>query len=221
MEPALVIFDCDGVLVDSEPIVLDVEVGLVHALGWPATRQQIIDEHLGRSTRAAELNIERHIGRPLPGGWAEARVAAQHRALAAAVEPVAGVVAAIAALDAAGYQRCCASSGTYERMGVTLGRTGLDRLFEGHIYSSVLVAQGKPAPDLFLYAAEHEGHSPASCLVVEDSPAGVAAAHAAGMRVIGYAGGLSTARSLADADVVITSMDELPAQVRLLDAARG
>ncbi len=122
-----------------------------------------------------------------------------------------GVVGALDGIDALGLPTCVASSGAHEKMRRTLGLTGLRERFEGRIFSSEEVENGKPAPDLFLHAAERMGVEPASCAVVEDSFWGVEAARAAGMRAFGYAGGLTPAGRLAGPDtVVFEDMGGLP-----------
>jgi HAD superfamily hydrolase (TIGR01509 family) len=144
------------------------------------------------------------------------RDAAYAEAFRSSLVEVPGVRSAVCELQAAGWQTCVASSGSHARMRLTLGVTGLHALFEGRVYSADDVARGKPAPDLFLHAARDLGVAPDLCVVVEDSPSGVAAARAAGMPVVGFAG-LTPRAALADADVVITSMDVLvPTVTRML-----
>jgi HAD superfamily hydrolase (TIGR01509 family) len=201
----LLIFDCDGVLVDSERLIQDVDMRMIGELGRPITRAEILEQHLGRTEEAVTANIERVIRRRLPEGFAEARRAAYARELTSRLTEVRGVRRAIETLHQVGHDTCVASSGSYERLNLTLGLTGLGDLFEGRIYSADDVSRGKPAPDLFLLAAERMGYDPGACLVIEDSPSGVHAASAAGMRVIGYAG-LTPSRALREADEVIDDM---------------
>jgi HAD superfamily hydrolase (TIGR01509 family) len=203
-----VIFDCDGVLVDSERIIQEVDMAMIAELGWPITREEILSQHLGRTSTEVAANIERHLGRALPPDFQTARDAAYAQAFRASLVEVPGVRSAVYELQATGWQTCVASSGSHARMRLTLGVTGLRSLFEGRIYGAEDVARGKPAPDLFLHAARDLGAIPAECVVVEDSPSGVAAARAAGMPVVGFAG-LTPRAALADADVVITHMDVL------------
>jgi HAD superfamily hydrolase (TIGR01509 family) len=208
----LVIFDCDGVLVDSEPLIQDVDMRMIGQLGWPIIRAEILEQHLGRTEEAVTANIERVIGRPLPQGFAEARHAAYAREFTSRLTEVTGVRTAIETLQQLGHDTCVASSGSHERLHLTLGLTGLGHLFTGRMYSADDVSRGKPAPDLFLLAAGRMGHDPRGCVVVEDSPSGVRAAGAAGMRVIGYAG-LTPPRALRGADAVIDDMTRLASAV--------
>lgn len=217
----LVVLDCDGVVVDSEPIALALELEMIPPLGWPITREEALHDHLGRSFQHMLDNIAARTGRPLPAGWADEWRAAESAALAR-VPTVAGVLDAIDALETAGAATCIASSGPFEKLRVTLGATGLWDRFEGRISSGVEVTHAKPAPDLFLLAAERAGAAPSACVVVEDSPSGVTGARAAGMGVIGYAGGLTLPERLADADRVIAEMAQLPGVVaELAGAATG
>jgi HAD superfamily hydrolase (TIGR01509 family) len=220
LSDVLVVLDSDGVLVDSEPIALQLELELIPPLGWPITREEALEEHLGRKFQFMLDNIVAKTGRPLPDGWADTWRAAETAALAN-VPPVAGVLDAIDALEAAGARTCIASSGPFEKLRVTLGSVGLWDRFSGRISSGVEVEHGKPAPDLFLLAAERAGVAPESCVVVEDSPSGVAGARAAGMSVIGYAGGLTPVARLEDADLVLTDMADVPRAVQLLAGLRA
>ena len=210
----LVIFDCDGVLVDSEWIAVRIDAVVLERLGWPLSEAEIIERFVGRSEAYMTGEIERAIGRPLPAGWEGEFTPLYREALEAELTPVDGVVAA---LDRISTPTCVASSSTHERLHFTLGLTGLLERFEGRIFSSTDVVHGKPAPDLFLHAAAALGADPARCAVVEDSFYGVEAARAAGMQAFGYAGGLTPAERLAGpATVVFDQMHELPA---LLGAA--
>ncbi|MFT4081846.1 MAG: HAD family phosphatase [Nocardioides sp.] len=215
-QPAgLVLFDCDGVLVDSEPLVMRVEFALITELGWPITEAEAEAEHLGRTWPAIVANIERHIGGPIPPDFASRAEAERTRLFKEELEPVAGIAEAVSAIELDGFLTCVASSGGHARMDLTLGLTGLRDRFDGRIFSAEDVRRGKPAPDLFLHAAASMGALPSACLVVEDSPSGVAAARAAGMRVVGYAA-RTPERLLAGADVVIADMVDLPPAVTQL-----
>ncbi|HSX67400.1 HAD family phosphatase [Nocardioides sp.] len=211
----LVVFDCDGVLVDSEHLVQRVEMAMIAELGWPITVDEMNDQHLGRSWPTIQANIERQIGRPLPSDFRTRAVAEAHELFERELLAVDGVADAIETLRVEGYATCVASSGSHERMRLTLGATGLHGEFAGRIYSSEDVVRGKPEPDLFLHAAAQMGYAPEQCVVVEDSPAGVAAAHAAGMPVIGYAA-RTPYEMLSGADTVIRSMSDLPSTVALM-----
>lgn len=207
----LVIFDCDGVLVDSERIAVRIDAIVLERLGWPLSEAEIIDRFMGRSEAYMTGEIERAIGRTLSAGWEGEFAPLYREALEAELEAVDGVVEA---LDAISTPTCVASSSTHERLRLTLGLTGLYDRFAGRIFSATDVSNGKPAPDLFLHAAATLGADPARCAVIEDSRYGVEAARAAGMRAFGYAGGLTAAERLAGpATTVFHDMRELPALV--------
>jgi HAD superfamily hydrolase (TIGR01509 family) len=211
-ETRLVIFDCDGVLVDSERISVRLEVTLLAELGWELTEAEIAERFLGRTDQYMIEQLEAHIGHKLPPGWPEETALRYREALAAELRPVDGVVEALDRID---VQTCVASSGSHDKMAFTLGLTGLYPRFDGRIFSSSEVANGKPAPDLFLHAARRLGVAPAHCVVVEDSSAGVAAARNAGMRALGYAGGLTPAHRLeGPGTTVFSDMRELPELIR-------
>ncbi len=179
-----VIFDCDGVLVDTERISNTVLAGLLSDAGLATTFEQCMDIYRGRSlTSVMELAGERH-GGPLPGDIPERYYAAVKVVFERELQAVPGVVAA---LDRITLPSCVASSGPHHKMAVTLRRTGLWERFEGRIFSATEVARGKPAPDLFLHAARSMGFDPAATAVVEDSVPGVEAARAAGMRALAFA----------------------------------
>jgi HAD superfamily hydrolase (TIGR01509 family) len=204
----LVIFDCDGVLVDSERISVRIDVQVLAELGWPLTEAEVIERFVGRSEAYMIGEIEAALGRRLEAGWEEPFQQHYRDAFEAELVPVDGVVAA---LDAIAAPTCVASSSTHERLRHTLGLTGLLERFDGRIFSAEEVENGKPAPDLFLHAAATLGADPARCAVVEDSRFGVDAARAAGMRAFAYAGGVTPAERLAGpGTVVFEDMSELP-----------
>ena len=204
----LVIFDCDGVLVDSERISVRVDVAVLAQLGWPMTEAEVVERFMGRTEADMAAEIEAHLGRPLPANWEEPFRHLYREAFEAELKPVPGI---LEALDAIAGPICVASSGTHERMRYTLGLTGLYPRFAGRIFSASEVARGKPAPDLFLHAASRMGVRPAACAVVEDSRYGVEAARGAGMRAFGYAGGLSPRAWLeGPGTVVFDAMRDLP-----------
>lgn len=205
----LVIFDCDGVLVDSERLSVRIEVELLGELGWQIDEAEVVERFVGRSDAHMLSVIEERLGRSVPEfmpTYRERLEGAFERELRA----VDGVVDALDRIEGKGTATCVASSGTHDKMRVTLGLTGLWERFEGRIFSATQVAEGKPAPDLFLFAAESMGVAPPGCLVVEDSFFGVEAARAAGMRAVGYAGGITPAERLAGpGTVVIDDMSAL------------
>ncbi|MER6304009.1 HAD family hydrolase [Kitasatospora sp. NPDC001539] len=212
----LVIFDCDGVLVDSEVIAVRVLVRLGEEYGWPLTGAEAIERFVGRSEAANNALVAERLGAEVAAVWGKRFRELHAEAVDAELAPVDGLPEA---LDAITLPTCVASSGTHEKMRHTLGRTGLYERFEGRIFSATEVGRGKPAPDLFLHAARTMGVDPAACVVVEDSEPGVRAARAAGMRALGYAGGVTAAERLAGpGTVVFDDMRELPG---LLAAHRG
>lgn len=205
----LVIFDCDGVLVDSERIAARVQVALGAELGWPLTEAEVVDRFIGRSHAAIREQVAARLGERTAALWSERFERLHREAVDLDLTPVEGLPEA---LDALAVATCVASSGSHEKMRHTLGRTGLYERFAGRIHSSTEVARGKPAPDLFLYAAERMGVAPDACVVVEDSRPGVEAARAAGMHAFGYAGGLTPPDHLAGpATTVFHDMRDLPA----------
>jgi HAD superfamily hydrolase (TIGR01509 family) len=205
---SLVIFDCDGVLVDTERIAVRIDVIVLAELGWPMTEAEVVERFMGRSDEEMTAEIEAHLGRRLPASWEAPFRHLYRQAFEAELEPVAGVVEA---LDAIAIPTCVASSGTHEKIRFTLGLTGPYERFAGRIFSVGDVARGKPAPDLFLHAAGRMGVPPAQCAVVEDSRYGVEAARAAGMRAFGYAGGLAPKGALAGPQtIVFEDMRDLP-----------
>jgi HAD superfamily hydrolase (TIGR01509 family) len=212
----LVIFDCDGVLVDSERLAVAIDVKAIGALGWPITEAEVISRHLGRSNADVLADIEARLGRPVPADWEGVWDAEYRRAFDEQLEAVPGVAEAIKAVAAEGFQTSVASSGSQEKMRRTLGKTGLWNFFDGRVFSASEVELGKPEPDLFLYVAQQLGFSPDRCVVVEDSQYGVAGAKAAGMQAIGFAGGVTPSARLAAADAVITEMADLPGEVTRL-----
>jgi HAD superfamily hydrolase (TIGR01509 family) len=204
----LVIFDCDGVLVDSEPLSNRILAERLTAIGLPTTVEDAMRDYMGRSWRSDVELIESRLGRDLPDEFSEAYHAEVLAAFERELEPVPGIVAALDAIDT---PWCVASSSAHPRIRTSLRATGLLPRFEGRIFSSTDVEHGKPEPDLFLLAAATMGAAPERCVVVEDAPAGVQAGVAAGMTVLGYAG--LTDAALLEGAHVFTSMDELPALV--------
>jgi HAD superfamily hydrolase (TIGR01509 family) len=202
----LVIFDCDGVLVDSERLVVRAEARILSILGWPLTEADIVDRFVGRSAGYMKGEVERHIGRAVD--WEFEFERRYREVFERELTPVDGVVEA---LDTIAMATCVASSGSHERMELTLGLTGLHDRFSGRIFSVDDVDNGKPAPDIFLHAAQMMGAEPARCAVVEDSVSGVTAGLAAGMAVFAFAGGVTPASQLSrDTVVVFDDMRLLP-----------
>jgi len=187
---ALVIFDCDGVLVDSEPVAARVLADLVTELGQAMTAGEAITRFTGLSLTTVlglvEADVIAATGRPLPPDFRATLAARDAEAFGREVRAIDGVREVLEGLDG---RRCVASSGTFKKMRLTLGTAGLLPLVEAHLFSAVQVARGKPAPDLFLFAAAEMGREAAACVVIEDSVAGIAAAVAAGMTAFGFCGG--------------------------------
>lgn len=207
--PGLVVFDNDGVLVDSEPIANGVLAGILTGYGIPTTTDEAIRDYMGGSmARVRDLNRARH-RRELPDDFEDVYHERVFAAFRTDLAPVAGVAELIDALAAEGVPYCVASSGTHERIRLTLTTTGLRPRFpDAALFSSQDVPRGKPAPDLFLLAAAKMGVAPKDCVVVEDSPLGVEAAAAAGMRVYGYTA-MTPPERLAAADARTGDMREM------------
>jgi HAD superfamily hydrolase (TIGR01509 family) len=213
----LVIFDCDGVLVDSERLAVKVDVLVLNELGWPVSEAEVIERFVGRSDRENRATIEAQLGRKLPAGWQEAVEERYRHEFAKELTPVDGVAEAI---DRITLPICIASGATHDHLRYTLGLTGLYERFAGRIFSRDDVARGKPDPDLFLHAAERMAAKPAGCVVVEDSRPGVQAARAAGMRALAYAGGLTPPEVLdGPGTIVFDDMRELPGLIGQWNAA--
>jgi HAD superfamily hydrolase (TIGR01509 family) len=211
----LVVFDCDGVLVDSERVAVRVESELLSELGWPLTEAEVADRFVGRSDAHMRAVVEGHLGHAVD--W-EGTFAPRYRAaFEAELAAVDGVGDVLAALAADGVPVCVASSSTHRSIAYKLTRTGLWHHFEGRAFSAEDVVDGKPAPDVFLLAARTLGADPARCAVVEDSPAGVEAGRAAGMAVFAYAAGLVSIESLAGPGVTV--FDEMAGLPALLGVA--
>ncbi len=212
MRPELVVWDCDGVLVETERLVTRLEAEWITALGWPISQDEVVARFVGRSAGHMEAEIERHLEKPVPAGWHEALREASHELFRAELTAVEGVADSIDRLASAGLAMCVASSSSHDRLRLVLGITGLYERFAGDIHSVSEVERGKPAPDLFLHAARTRGVEPARCVVVEDSVPGVSGGVAAGMRVLGYGGGLTPGDRLAEAGAeVFQTMDQVPA----------
>ena len=193
-------------LVDSERIATRIDVEVLRELGWPITQDEVIERFVGKTDAAMRQEVEEYLGRSVSSDW-ERFARRYHDAFAGELQPVDGIVEA---LDAIEHPTCVASSGRPESIEAKLRLTGLWERFDGRISSAADVEHGKPAPDLFLHAARTMGVAPARCAVVEDSPFGVQAARAAGMRSFAYVGGVVPAERLRDADVVFDDMRRLP-----------
>ena len=211
--PKLVIFDCDGVLVDSEPLSLDVLVRVLRDAGVDMDAEEATERFLGKSLKTMSDILHEDYGLAVDDHFLEQMRSDLYTRFEQELQPVAGIAAALDQLDLA---RCVASSSQMERIRLSLTLTGLIDKLEPYLFSSSMVERGKPAPDLFLHAAAQMGTPPENCIVVEDSPAGIEAAKAAGMRVFAFAGAshakserhLRTLRALSP-DVLFDDMREL------------
>ncbi|MFF5138897.1 HAD family hydrolase [Streptomyces sp. NPDC013157] len=204
----LVIFDCDGVLVDSERLAVRVDSALITELGWPLTPRDIAQRFVGHSRQYMREQIEHHLGRPLPDNWQGPFEQAYWDLIDKELTAVDGVREVIEHL-AVPY--CVASNGSHYKMTRSLGRAGLLALFTGRMFSADDVARPKPAPDLHLHAAARMGVPPQHCVVIEDSPFGLEGARTAGMRTFGYTGGVNTAEQLEGPGTrLFQDMRELP-----------
>ncbi|MCX5422715.1 HAD family phosphatase [Streptomyces sp. NBC_00078] len=205
----LVIFDNDGVLVDSEPISNRLLAAYLTELGHPTSYEDSLRDYMGSAMHRIHDLVRERTGQRLPDDFDDVFHARVFAAFERELEPVDGAVGFVEKLAADGVPYCVASSGSHARIRVGHRTTGLDRWFEdGRIFSSQDVGRGKPAPDLFLYAAERMGVAPERCVVVEDSPLGVQAAVEAGMDVFGFTA-MTPAERLVGATQLFSNMGEL------------
>ena len=222
--PDLVIFDCDGVLVDSEVIACRTDAECLGEIGITITADEIMDRYTGTSAAAMIADLGARYGKTVPADFADIL----HRRLWAAFETGLSAVAGIEdMLDALACRVCVASSSTPERLRHSLSLTGLLRYFEPHVFSTTQVARGKPAPDLFVFAARAMHVTPQACVVIEDSIPGVEAAVAAGIPVYGFVGGGHCRPGHADrlrragASAIFERMDMLPGLLAGSSSAAG
>lgn len=187
MTEPLLIFDCDGVLVDSEILAIRAESRFLTAMGMAMTEDEIAETCVGLSYPSMIALLEERFGQPMPDGFEERLQIEAKADFATELQEVAGIGEL---LRGSGFDRCVASSGTPDRIALSLNTTGLIDLFDDDaIFSAVSVENGKPAPDLFLYAAAHMGVEPEGCIVIEDSIHGVQGALEAGMTVVAFTAG--------------------------------
>ncbi|MBT3553622.1 MAG: HAD-IA family hydrolase [Rhodospirillaceae bacterium] len=211
--PGLIIFDCDGVLIDSEPLACRSLSEVLAGIGVAMSADEINAELVGISLPGVTGYVQERFGVTLGPDFWKAHLAAILDLFVAELKPIDYV---IEMLDQISGPKCVASSGRMARLGPALKMTGLYERFQPHIYNAEMVERAKPAPDLFLYAAKEMGFAPKDCLVIEDSRAGVTAAVAAGMPVIGFTGGGHTKSGHSDAllgagaDAVLNHMRQLP-----------
>jgi len=215
----LVIFDCDGVLVDSEAIASRVGAEMVSELGWKMTGEQAQDSFLGMTLTDIVPIISARIGRPVPQDWLDTLVESIAEAMATQAIAIPGAIEALDGVTALGLPWRVASNSSHPEMQVKFARIGIAARVAGRVHSFTDVARGKPAPDLFLSAAAAEGVDPAHCVVIEDSTTGARAAAAAGMDCLGYLAHGDGAALRATGAVPFRSMFDLPGLIRL--APRG
>ena len=215
-----VIFDCDGVLIDSERLAVRLDAKLFAEYGWALSEQEIIDRYLGKSYSSMIADLRAMVG-PLPDNFDERYDRGMRELFEAELRPTPGIEATLDALDLAGMPTCVASSSTHERLRFSLGLTGLYDRFatpprpdgRPRVFSATEVANGKPAPDLFLHAAASMGWQPDRCAVVEDSEYGVRAALAAGMTVFAYVGGGMVPVDRLNGAILVDDLTTLPGLV--------
>jgi beta-phosphoglucomutase-like phosphatase (HAD superfamily) len=209
--PALVIFDCDGVLIDSEPIANRIIAEALTALGIDISGEEALERYRGGKLSKLRDRLEVDLGIELGKPWLDAIYEKQFAEFRRSLAVVPGILEALDGLDLAGVNYCVGSNGPLEKMRVSLGVTGLYERLENRIYSADMVANPKPAPDLFLHAAGGFDLVPEDCVVVEDSVPGIQAAVAAGMRVLGYGADSGEAPLMeAGATATFTDMSRLP-----------
>ncbi len=215
MRPALIIFDCDGVIVDSEGMAQEVLRDQLARHGLKMTLDNVTATFIG-STTAGVAAKARDMGARLPPDWPARFDAELDQRLAQGVPLIAGIPALLDRLDVAALPYCLASNGRRAKMQTSLGQH--DAIFSRlrhALFSADEVARPKPAPDLFLHAAARMGHAPERCVVIEDSPTGARAARAAGMRCFGYAPEGDGARLVAEGARVFDDMAQLPEMLGL------
>jgi HAD superfamily hydrolase (TIGR01509 family) len=220
----LIIFDCDGVLVDSEVISCRAHAETLTRHGYPITADQVLDRFLGMSDREARQTIESELGRALPADFETQMKQAALRYYAHELRNIPHIGETIAAID---LPKCVASSGTPEKIRHGLEAAGLYHLLAPNIFSATQVRNGKPAPDLFLFAASQMATAPGRCVVIEDSVPGITGARAAGMTVLGFHGGSHCRPGYADilraagAAATFDDMRELPDLLTQIDQKPG
>ncbi len=213
----LIIFDCDGVLVDTEPPANRLLAEIITGEGLSLTAGYCHKHYAGHTMADIQADVEKKLGRPLPPDWPDmVRTRTRDLFRREGVRPIAHVRGQILWLQAHSIAYCVASSGLIEKMRLTLGLAGLLPLVEDVLFSASMVARGKPAPDVFLHAARQMGVEPEGCTVVEDSLPGIMAGQAAGMRVLAYGGGAhADVPALAQSGAeLFTDMRDLPGLLR-------
>lgn len=222
MDWDLVVFDCDGVLVDTEPVANRLVAEALTEAGLPTAPGEALEAFLGGKLAQIAAEAEARLGRALPEGWVARVYERQFEVFRRGLDPIPGVVAALDEIEAAGVPVCVGSNGPPEKMEVTLGASGLLERFAGRVFSADHVGAPKPAPDLYLHCAARMGADPARCVVVEDSPRGAAAGVAAGMMVFGYAAAAGREKlRAAGCKAVFDDMARVPSLLRVAAGARA
>ncbi|MEP3783574.1 HAD family phosphatase [Ascidiaceihabitans sp.] len=209
MRPKLVIFDCDGVIVDSEKLTNAVMRDNLAGYGLNLSIAQIMDLFVG-GTMQGVMELARDMGAELPEAWLDEIYGEMFVALSRDVELVAGVDTVLDRLDAAGIPYAIGSNGPHAKMDITLTKTAIKARFEGRIYSREDVAAPKPAPDVYLKASQDAGVAPADCVVIEDSASGARAAVAAKMRCFGFHADTPRKKLTPHCDALFARMSDLP-----------
>ena len=210
MRPAAVIFDCDGVVVDSEHPTLVMVRDDLEKYGLTLTIADLEADYIGGTVETVAEKARAN-GARLPEDWVGDFYERMYAMLRASVPLIPGIVGVLDALDFAGIPYAMGSNGTPEKMEITLGQHGLIGRFRGHLYSGQALGRPKPAPDLYLHAAGQLGVAPGACVVIEDSAAGARAARLAGMRCFGYAPKGGHPALAAEGAILFNDMAELPA----------
>lgn len=213
VQEPLVIFDCDGVLVDSEPLSVRVLMDAVAAHGGTLSEAEAYRRFLGRSMATMVSILDEDFRIAADAAFLDGMRRALYQRFEEELQPITGIANAVQQMP---WRKCVASSSQPERIRLSLGLTGLQDFFEPHIFSATMVKRGKPEPDLFLHAAAEMNAEPGKCVVVEDSPAGILAAKRAGMRVFAFTGGSHADReeyreevAALSPDVIFDDMDKL------------
>lgn len=212
--PSLVIFDCDGVLVDSEPLSNRIVAESLTRYGLPMTVKECTDLFVGATMRGV-MERARAMGAVLPENWVDEVYAETYTALGKGVPLIPGVTDVMDLLDQSGIAMCVASNGAEEKMRISLGQHGLWDRFKGAIFSAHALGVAKPDPALFLAAAKHFDLAPEACVVIEDSPTGAEGARRAGMRCLGYAAAGKVDELKCVGAEIFVSMDEVPRMLSL------
>lgn len=210
MRPEAVIFDCDGVVVDSEHPTLVMVRDDLEKYGLTLTLDELEAGYIGGTVETVAQKARAN-GARLPEDWVSDFYERMYAMLRAEVALIPGILGVLDALDSAGIPYAMGSNGTPEKMQITLGQHGLVERFRGHLYSGQALGRPKPAPDLYLHAAGRLGVPAAGCVVIEDSAAGARAARAAGMRCYGYAPKGAHPALAAEGAILFNRMDDLPA----------